>query len=167
MEPLPVPPPAKRPSLRAQAKHERIRRRRHPLHLQRRGSRHRPDQAGRRHRKILPQRTPARHLDGEQPAGGLHRLCLPRAGAQMPAHLQPMRGFSTNRSAAAPASPPSSPTPKVACAWSQPSSWKSPRLGKPPKLTSTPHSSNNQHHSQPITSPNLTFTEKLLLNQSW
>jgi hypothetical protein len=33
------------------------------------------------------------------------------------------------------------------------------------KARGLPHSSNNQHHSQPITSPNLTFTEKLLLNR--
>jgi Transposase, Mutator family len=68
------------------------------------------------------------------------------------------------KAAAAPASPPSSPTPKVACVWSQPSSWKSPRLGKPPKLTSTHNYSNNPQPLQPTTSPKPTFTEKLLLN---
>ncbi len=72
----------------------------------------------------------------------------------------------TNKSVAAPASPPSFPTQKAACASSRPSSWKSSKLGKPPKLTSTQISSNNQQPSQPVTSATSTFTENLLLNRT-
>ena len=88
---LPVPPAAERQLLRAAGRSARAGRGGHPGHLQRAGPR-RSRPAPREDRQgVVRGRTTARHLDGREPARGLHGLRPPSRAPKAAPDKQPAR----------------------------------------------------------------------------